>query len=239
MTGTVRCGTFLGFLAFSVACGSADLPTVPPSQDLPTVPPSQNATVSGIVWLIGASGITPYAGVNLGGWAQTANSAHQIGPVRTDAEGRYTFQSVLGTCFRVKVATNPGFPHYQPCVAGVLVTGNVTRDVYVIDDPDQLGGHLPAQLLADTPIVSGLVFEVTAEGRQPVAQAHLVLDLIAGLGDVSAWTLTDTEGRYVFCGLSGYSSPYLFASKAGYRPADVGYVVLNGNNTVHDIELKR
>ena len=226
----VRRGTLLGFLTFSVACGSADLPTVPS----PT-PTSQNPTVSGIVWLIDAGRIKPYAGVNVNAWTQTAGSGHPIGPVTTDAEGRYTFQSVLGTSLRVKVDAGSG--RYQPCVAGVLVTGNVTRDVYIIGDPDQLGAHLPPQLLADTPILSGLVYEVTAEGRQPVAHARLVLDLIFGLGDISAWTLTDTEGRYVFCGLSGYSSPYLFASKTGYRPAE-GTVVLNGN-TVHDIELKR
>ena len=84
----------------------------------------------------------------------------------------------------------------------------------------------------------GLVFEITAQGRQPVAQARVELDMIYGLGDVSATTLTDTDGRYVLCGLSGHDSTYVYASKAGYRLGDVGTVALNGD-TVHDIELQR
>ena len=126
----------------------------------------------------------------------------------------------------------------QPCVAGVSVTGDVTQDVHIISDPSQLGGHLPAQLLDDAPHLSGLVFEITSQERQPVAQARVALDMLDGMGDVSATTLTDTEGRYVLCGLSGYDSTYVYASNEGYRVQDVGTVALNGN-TVRDIELKR
>ena len=147
-----------------------------------------------------------------------AGSAHRIGPVGTDADGRYTFQEVPGTFIRVQVAAN-----YQPCVAGVSVTGNATRDVDIISDPDQLGAHLPAQLLADTPSLSGLVFETTAEGRRPVAQVRVELDMIYGMGDVSATTLTDTEGRYLLCGLSGHASTYVYASKAGISPRRRGH----------------
>jgi len=194
---------------------------------------SQNTTLSGIVWLRGAGGVRPYAGVKVWGWAEMPRSGSRIGPVSTDADGRYTFQVAPGTFVRVQVAAD-----YQPCVAGVSVTADVTRDVNVIDDPDQLGDHLPAQLLADTPSLSGMVFEITAQGRQPVAQARVELDMLDGMGDVSATTLTDTKGRYVLCGLGGHDSTYVYSSKAGYRLADVGSVALNGN-TVRDIELKR
>jgi hypothetical protein len=153
--------------------------------------------------------------------------------VVTDADGRYTFHVEPGTFVRVQVAAN-----YQPCVAGVSVNGNTTRDVHIINDPDLLGDHLPAPLLAETPTLSGTVFELTAEGRQPVAQAVVELDMIWGMGDVSATTLTDTNGRYVLCGLGGHDSTYVYVSKNGYSLADVGTVALKGD-TVRDIELKR
>lgn len=222
----------LGTIACDRSTPAPDLPTSP-SAPINPIPTSQNATLTGIVWLRGPGGVKPYAGVNVWGWAEMPGSGRRIGPVGTDADGRYTFQVVPGAFVRVQVAAN-----YQPCVAGVSVTGNVTRDVHMISDPDQLGGHLPAQLLGDTPSLSGLVFEVTAQGRQPVAQARVELDMIYGMGDVSATTLTDTEGRYVLCGLSGHDSTYVYASKAGYRLADVGTVALNGN-TFRDIELQR
>jgi hypothetical protein len=194
---------------------------------------SQITTLSGIVWLRGTGVVQPYTGVKVWGWAETGRSGSRIGPVTTDADGRYTFQVSPGTFVRVQVSAN-----YQPCVAGVGVTGNMTRDVYIINNPNLLGNQLPTELLADTPTLSGMVFEITEQGRQPVAQVRVELDMIYGMGDVSATTLTDSQGRYVLCGLSGHDSTYLYASKAGYRLADVGTVVLNGN-TVRDIELKR
>jgi hypothetical protein len=222
----------LGTIACDRSMPRPDLPAAPSALISPS-PTSESATVSGIVWLRGAGGVQPYAGVNVWGWAQMGGSGNRMGPVRADADGRYTFQVARGTFVRVQVAAN-----YQPCVAGVSVMGNVTRDVDIISDPDQLGEHLPAQLLADTPSLSGFVFETAAQGRQPVAQARVELDMLYGMGDVSATTLTDAAGRYVLCGLSGHDSTYLYASKVGYRLADVGTVALNGN-TLHDIELHR
>jgi hypothetical protein len=186
----------LGTVACDRSRPQPDLPAAPSAPSAPSspTPTSQIATVSGVVWLRGAGGITPYVGVDVWGWAEVARSGHRIGPVRADADGRYTFHVAAGTFVRVQVAAN-----YQPCVAGVSAIGNVTRDVYIISDPDQLGHHLPAQLLADTPSLSGLVFETTAQGRQPVAQTRVELDMVGGMGDVSATTLTDAAGRYVLC----------------------------------------
>jgi hypothetical protein len=185
------------------------------------------------VWLRDANGNRPYAGVNVWGWAQTGGSGQRIGPVRADDNGRYAFQQSPGSFVRVQVAAN-----YQPCVAGISMSGDSTRDIHIISDPAQLGGNLPSELLANTPTLSGLVYEVTPDGRRPVAQARVELDMIYGMGDVSAATLTDAEGRYVLCGLGGHNSTYVYASKAGYRLADVGTVSLSGD-TVRDIELRQ
>ena len=76
-----------------------------------------------------------------------------------------------------------------------------------------------------------------ALGRQPLPDVRVELDML-GIGDVSATTRTDADGRYILCGLGGLASTYVTASKSGYKPADVGTVHLNGN-TIRDIELQR
>ena len=176
----------------------------------PTRDPSatvENAVVSGVVWRHDTTGITPYAGVRVWGWSQLARSGSRIGPTQTGADGRYSFTVPVGALLRVQVAAT-----YQPCVASLSVAGNATRDVHLVVDPAQLGAHLPAALLADTPTLSGLVFENAAQGRQAVPGVRVELDMISGLGDVSATTLTDSDGRYVLCGLGGSTSPYVYAS---------------------------
>ena len=59
------------------------------------------------------------------------------------------------------------------------------------------------------------------------------------MGVPTARTLTDSEGRYIFCGLGGETSTYLFARKGGYRGFE-GTVELNGtSDTTFDIEFRR
>jgi hypothetical protein len=127
---------------------------------------------------------------------------------------------------------------YQPCVVTISASSNVNHDVHIVADPNQLGAHLPAELLADVPTLSGVVFENTPDGRRPVSGARLEVDMLYGLGDVSATTLTDSDGRYVLCGLTG-NSPYIYASKSGFKAVDVGTVSLSSANTIRDIELQR
>ena len=220
------------------ACDHSTMPprAVLPTQPSPVVsstPVGQNATVTGLVWRRDTSGVTPYANVNVWGWVETGRSGQRVGPVSSGADGRYNFAVPTGALLRVQVAAA-----YQPCVTAIAVTGNANRDVHIIVDPAKLGAHLPSELLVDTPTLSGTVFETTALGRQPVPNVHVELDMLHGLGDVSATTLTDSDGRYVLCGLGGVASTYVYASKSGYRLADVGTVQLNGN-TIRDIELQR
>jgi hypothetical protein len=186
-----------------------------------------------LVWLRDKGGVKPYANVNVWGWVQMERSGQRVGPVSSGADGRYSFTVPTGALLRVQVAAA-----YQPCVTAVAATGNTNRDVYIIVDPAQLGAHLPSELLVDAPTLSGMVFETTALGRQPVPAVRVELDMLGGLGDVSATTLTDSEGRYVLCGLGGVASTYVYATKSGYLLADVGTVHLNGN-TIRDIEVLR
>jgi hypothetical protein len=238
-----RAAALIGVVSITAALATTacDRSTTPPRAVLPTEPsPSvsptpvgQTATVAGLVWLRDTGGVKPYANVNVWGWVQMERSGHRVGPVSSGADGRYSFTVPTGALLRVQVAAA-----YQPCVTSIAATGNANRDVHIIVDPAKLGAHLPRELLVDTPTLSGMVFETTALGRQPVPDVRVELDMLDGLGDVSATTLTDSDGRYVLCGLGGVASTYVYASKSGYGLADVGTVQLNGN-TIRDIELQR
>ena len=203
---------------------------------------SPNATVTGMVWLHDTGGVKPAANVQLAAWVQsgtegsgTGVSGQRTAPTSSGPDGRYSFTIPTGAFFRLYVDS---LAVYQPCVTAIAATGNTNLDVHSIVDPAKLGAHLPSELLVNTSTLSGTVFETTALGRQPVPGVRLSLDMFFGLGDVSATTLTDSDGRYVLCGLGGVSSTYVWALKSGYRTADVGNVPLNGN-TIRDIELQR
>ena len=126
---------------------------------------------------------------------------------------------------------------YQPCAVRADVRGDLSRDVRVISNPRQLGARLPPELLFDTPTLSGVVTELTSDGRRPLSDVRVELDGLGGLGLVTATTLTDAEGRYVLCGLRNESATYLFASRAGYKLFEQT-VALSGSTTL-DIELQR
>jgi hypothetical protein len=244
----VRVVALIRAVSITAALGSTacDRSTTTPSSSVSPTPVGQNATVAGMVWLHDTGGVKLGANVQLDAWVQigtegsgTGVSGRRLAPFSSGPDGRYSFTVPTGALVRVYA------PSYQPCVTATAATGNTNLDVHIVVDPAQLGAHLPSELLVYTPTLSGRVFETTALGRQPVPDVSVSLDMLSGLGDVSATTLTDSDGGYVLCGLGGAAATapgvaitYVYASKSGYRLADVGFVHLNGN-TIRDIELQR
>ena len=239
-----RATALIGVMGITVAVGTTaceQSPTVSPSSV------SQNATVTGLVLLHDAGGVKPYANVQIDAYVQAGTGGSGTGvtgrftPTNSGPDGRYSFTVPTGASVRLYIRS---LDAYQPCVIAITAAGNTNLDIHAIADPAKLGAHLPSELLVNTPTLSGTVFETTALGRQPVPGVGVSLDMFAGLGDVSAHTLTDSDGRYVLCGLGSTAatapsvSPYVFASKSGYRLADVGTVQLNGD-TIRDIEIQR
>jgi len=153
----------------------------------------------------------------------------------TDGGGRFSFTVPQGAQVRLQGSLSGA---YQPCQVVVRADTDVAADIHLVTDRQQLGSHLPAELLARTPLVSGLVFEVAGDGRRiPLADVRVELDGLGGLGWVAATTLTDADGRYALCGLAGEPSTYLYASKSGYRLFESS-VTLAGNTGL-DIEMTR
>ena len=84
--------------------------------------------------------------------------------------------------------------------------------------------------------VSGVVFEDTPTGRQPVEGAWVGWETL--LDTVVAETRSDAAGRYFLCGLPLGRITGLFALKQGY--SSVSYASAEaGTDAVVDIEITR
>ena len=223
-------------VVFAVACDGRTPPNPISSTPVPSVSPAPtpSATVSGTVLIHDASGVTRRANGWMFGWVQTEREGRTTGQVPTDADGRFRFAVPLGAQVRLQGST-PGA--FQPCQVVVRASTDITHDIHMVADRQQLGAHLPAELLARTPVVSGVVDEIVDGRRSPLADVRVELDGLGGLGFVAATTMTDADGRYVLCGLADEPSTYLFASKANYRLFE-SVVRVNGNTTL-DIVMGR
>jgi hypothetical protein len=169
------------------------------------------------------------------GWVQQPTTGSTTGQLPTDGSGRFTFTVPQGAQVRLQGSLSST---YQPCQVLVRADTDVNHDIHLVADHQQLGAHLPPELLARTPILSGIVFEVDGDGRRvPLADVRVELDGLFGMGWVAATTLTDTDGRYVLCGLAGEPSTYVYASRSGYRLFESN-VALAGNTSL-DIEMRR
>jgi hypothetical protein len=232
------CAVALGVLAGGMACDRVTSPTPSPAAALSGPPPSPGpqtpfATISGTVWVHGVNGTKTPASGRLSGWIQLDRSGSSLGWVVLDASGRYSVSAPTGALVRVFA----GEQGYQPCeMVEPNLRGPVTRDIHVVSDPSLLGAGLPPELAADTPTLSGVVFD--SNGRTPLSDVVLELDGLDGLGVPTARTRTDSEGRYVFCGLRGETSTYLYAMRNGSIRFE-GTVQLSGaTNTTFDIPVR-
>jgi hypothetical protein len=236
-------GGFLVMLA-SGACDQGRpntiLPTAPTVPQAPAVP---TVTLSGTV--IERFSGQPIQGAHVGLWPRTypANRswnwhAH-LGT--SDAAGRYRITGVEADFgpFWVYATTQRDLSQYtQQCATTVTLNADASQDVILTSRENRVAGnsHQPPRM-PGTRAVSGVVFEVTETGRQPVADASVGWE--GDIDFVVAHTLTDTSGRYLLCGLPETPLNSLFAWKTGYSSDGLYRIVAVGSDTVQDIELKR
>jgi len=229
-----------------VSCDRTTLPTTStpqPATPTPTptpTPPSQpSVTLSGLVFDHTSTGPVPRANVPLLVRAWQSNVFMEV---TSDATGRYSLSGVPAGAISIAPAGGSGY--YAPCPAGWdVVRSDRVFDVHVVSATLLSTSGAPA----DTPQlgsiwVSGLVFESTPQGRQPIAGATVNL---AGDGSdprVGSTTLTDAAGRYLVCpplpstGTDTYAS--VRVSREGYRPATRS-AFLGWDYTGVDVELSR
>jgi hypothetical protein len=111
----------------------------------------------------------------------------------------------------------------------------VVIDSFHVTDTAQLGTNLPAALASRLPLVSGVLFEQTANGPRPVPNFWVTLDAMGGDGMMIADTLTDAEGRYVFCNVPHRPGLVIATGGGAFDLANVDAL----NKTKVDVELKR
>jgi len=128
----------------------------------------------------------------------------------------------------------------QQCLTTVTLYTDANQDVTLTSARNFAAAnsirppHLPG-----TRTISGIVFEITEAGRQPIEGAWVgfTVDLA---GDVTgAETFSDASGRYLLCGLPETRLTSLFAVKRGYSGDNPWRTVEAGPDATLDIELKR
>jgi hypothetical protein len=236
---------FVGGCLVTLASSACDHPntTIPTAPTVPQVPSVPTVTLSGRV--IERFSGQPIQGAQVGLWPQTypANrrwSWHaRLGT--TDAAGHYTITGIEADfgSFWVYATTQRDLLQYtQQCATTVRLDADAIQDVMLTSRENlAVGNSGPPPRLSGTRTVSGVVFEVTETGRQPIADASVGWE--GDMDLVVANTRTDTSGRFLLCGLPETRLSSLYAYKTGYSRDGLYRVVEAGSDTVLDSELKR
>jgi hypothetical protein len=218
-------------------------PTAPTDATAPGVP---TVTLSGtIVERSGqpiqgvAVALYPQTFPNRHGWSWPPGSGYQSTP--SDSGGRYTTTGIPNDFGSFYVLPSYASGTYvQQCLTTVRLYSDANQDVTLTSLRNLAAGNSQRPPPAPgTRTISGIVFENTAAGRQPIEGAWVgfTVDLA---GDVAgAETLSDASGRYLLCGLPETRLTSLFAVKNGHSRDGLWISVDAGSDTTLDIELKR
>ena len=161
--------------------------------------------------------------------------------VDTDQNGRYTVQVPDGRPLSRKplvyvAAAGLHAPGQQPCLASALVDNDRTIDVQVFPTGSSF---TPPD--AASPIITGFVYETTAQGRNPLRGVRAWLEVGSADSYLVARTQTDNDGRFFFCrvnapvrmGVSGYEDMVM----AGYRDGVAS--IPGAGDMFFEIQLRR
>ena len=228
------------------ACGEQRpfaAPTAPSPPPVPIPPATPTFTLSGVI-TERFSG-RPVQGARIWVWPFTFAQVRSWPPagMRTtpsDSAGRYTISGLpsLGPVWASTAQTwGDAFsaPYMHQCVTSVTIESDTTLDVTVSSTTDLVALNAstgPAS--PNTRTVSGTVFEVTANGPQPVRNVWVGWE--AAMDGLVAETRTDAAGQYRLCGLPRERITLSAAAAYGvvfYAPVDPG------SDAIVDIELAR
>jgi hypothetical protein len=233
---TSRLSVLAAVVLLATACGDTRPPVEPSPNPSPpiTPPPVGSLAVTGVVYEIIGAGRRPLADV-----AIDISLEYQSWPAttRTDADGRYRQIVSRGPHPLKLIAEKPGYS--QPCRVPIADT-NVDQDVYLVSNDTLSNVGVPSSMPIVQPTLTGLVFERTPQGMQPIAGAHVVLDFTGGMGWApSATTNTDAAGRYLLCNVVDSTGLgwYALVSKPGY--GNLYVPVIRASTGSFDVELQR
>lgn len=176
-----------------VACDRTTAPGVEPTVPS-TIREARTFTVSGIVFETMSDGSRrPVPGVGIARDVVHASGGSGDSGWTTDSEGRYAIER-LPADSRVSVVVFTG-AWYQPCAATATMTADISIDI-------EIARRIPPnRSLHISPILSGTVSQVGADGRRQPLAAREVYFMAHCRGLVLARTYTDAAGRYELCRL--------------------------------------
>jgi len=157
--------------------------------------------------------------------------------VETDQNGRYTAPvTVLPKTLVYVAGAGIHAAGQQPCLASALVDKDTIIDVEVFP----VGSSLTPPPSA-SPMISGLVYETTPQGRKPVRGVVAWLEVGWADAYLAAKTQTDDAGRFFFCRVNAPVrmgvSRYQDMVAAGYKDG-VAFIPGTGD-MFFEIEVKR
>ncbi len=183
-----------------------------------------SVTLTGVVFEYTAAGRLPRPGVPLliRRWPQGADHFLEV---TSGGDGRY-IASGIAAAAGISIAPAVGAGYYAPCPNGSsgAVRFDSTFDVHVVSEAVLSSVGAPAELpRLEGVAVSGVVFENTPQGLQPIAGASVTLNGDGQDARIGSTTLTNAQGYYFVCpeipGTGGDTDGSLHVRRVGYRPA--------------------
>jgi hypothetical protein len=199
----------------------------------PESPPSNGrGEISGIVYERTADGIRPLAYART--WAYAYSGLNYFaGGATADSFGRFTISNLPFAEIKLTAGAD-GFD--QPCAR--VVNLRAPFDTTSIELVSRL--HPMPELATDPPVVKGVVYETTPQGRQPIPGAWVYLDQFDDA--LSATTTTNEKGEYAICRVpTRILSPSIVVVKDGYKDGyqDLFGLFANKEVLTLDVELTR
>jgi hypothetical protein len=156
------------------------------------------------------------------------------GPLISDQSGRFRAPDLPAA--RIAIwAFKTGF--VQPCAVTVAdLHSDLTLNVEMTSESTLNALDPPRPQSAREPWVTGMIFENTPTGRQPVVGADLFADLHGMGGTGVATTRSDQRGSYFLCNLP--ADTFLSVAMPGFLDTMVGPIDVS-QSTTRDIELRR
>ena len=201
-------------------CESSSNPASPPPSKAALVAP-QTFTLSGVVTEASAAGVVPVSGVLI----QETRSQRSV---MSDTEGRYSLSGVPAGGGLVRISKDG----YVASTNSFAVSADTTMNVRITRTKHY--------------VLSGLVFEMTANGKRAVEGVQLYCDS-CGSPFGHTFTSTDAGGRYQFAwSLDGqhplqvWKDGYALAQPEGSDANAAKHVTANVHgDTQFDIEVVR
>ena len=225
------------------ACGSG--PTVAPLAPSTASPPAVNPLPSGFPAPVSGphtvqgdifdAQVGRIGAVDVNLWVQQARFGYSYwwanGRLTSNADGHFTAPNIPDSQITI-LAVKDGF--VQPCAVTADVAHDRVVNVEMIATTRFDGASAPRPVAATGPIVNGLIFESTPEGRRPVPGASVWVE--NGFELAFATTRSDRGGSIFLCNLP--TDAFVYVTKTGFNDVSKGPVDLSGPATL-EIEMTR